>query len=96
MPSHAEELSRHVYLKDKNTETGEREFDILNPNDKQRLSDAMKEERDEIMNNEKIPVNESEKKRLTDENIQKQIKQIVDFKMKRQQEISEQNNGKEI
>ena len=48
------------------------------------------------MNNEKIPVNESEKKRLTDENIQKQIKQIVDFKMKRQQEISEQNNGKEI
>lgn len=96
LPSHAEELSRHVYLKDKNTETGEREFDILNPNDKQRLSDAMKEERDEIMNNEKIPVNESEKKRLTDENIQKQIKQIVDFKMKRQQEISEQNNGKEI
>ena len=96
LPSHAEELSRHVYLKDKNTETGEREFDILNPNDKQRLSDAMKEERDEIMTNEKIPVNESEKKRLTDENIQKQIKQIVDFKMKRQQEISEQNNGKEI
>ena len=96
LPSHAEELSRHVYLKDKNTETGEREFDILNPNDKQRLSDAMKEERDEIMNNEKIPVSESEKKRLTDENIQKQIEQVAEFKIKRQQELQEQNKGKEI
>ena len=96
LPSHAEELSRHIHLKEKNTETGEREFDILNPNDKQRLSDAMKEERDEIMNNEKIPVSESEKKRLTDENIQKQIEQVAEFKIKRQQELQEQNKGKEI
>lgn len=96
LPSHADSLMEKIILKDENTETGKREFDILNPQDKEKLIEAMKEERDEIKNNEKIPVSESEEKRLTDENIQKQIEQVVDFKIKRQQELQEQNKGKEI
>ena len=48
------------------------------------------------MDNEKIPVSKSEEKRLTDENIQKQIEQVAEFKIKRQQELQEQNKGKEI
>ena len=96
LPSHADSLMGKIILKDENTETGKREFDILNPQDQEKLIEAMKEERDEIMDNEKIPVSKSEEKRLTDENIQKQIEQVVEFKIKRQQELQEQNKGKEI
>ena len=96
LPSHADSLMEKIILKDENAETGKREFDILNPQDKEKLIEAMKEERDEIIDNEKIPVSESEEKRLTDENIQKQIGLVVDFKIKRQQELQDQNKGKEI
>ena len=96
LPSHADSLMGKIILKDENTETGKREFDILNPQDQEKLIEAMKEERDEIMDNEKIPVSKSEEKRLTDENIQKQIEQVAEFKIKRQQELQEQNKGKEI
>lgn len=97
-PSHAIEagLFREIVLKDEKTEKGEREFDILNPEDKQRLSDAMKEERDEIVENPKNLISKQESNRLTDEVIDSQIQQIINFKMKRQQEHSEQNKGKEI
>lgn len=74
----------------------ERAFDILNPEDKQRLLEALKEEREEMEENPKIALTESELKRLSDENLEKQINQVEQFTIKRQEELLQQNKGKEI
>lgn len=96
LSSHAGELFGKIILQDKKEETGERKFDILNPDDRQRLNEAMKEERDEIVENTKGSITKQESNRLTDDIIDAQIQQVVDFQIKRQQELSEQNSGKEI
>ena len=97
-PSHAIEagLFREIILKDEKAEKGKREFDILNPEDRQRLSDAMKEERDEIVEKSKNSMSKQESNRLTDEAIDAHIQKMLDFRMKRQKELNEQNEGKEI
>ena len=97
-PSHAIEagLFREIILKDEKAEKGKREFDILNPEDRQRLSDAMKEERDEIVEKSKNSMSKLESNRLTDEAIDDNIQKMLNFRMKRQKEVNEHNEEKEI
>lgn len=94
LASHAENLLGKVSIKDEKEENGERRFDILNPQDKQKLFEALKEEREEMRDNPKNPLTYKEIQMLSDENLEKQINQVVQFKVKRQEELQEQNRGK--
>ena len=94
LASHAENLLGKVSIKDEKEENDERQFDILNPQDKQKLFEALKEEREEMRDNPKNPLTDKEIQMLSDENLEKQINQVVQFKVKRQEELQEQNRGK--
>lgn len=97
-PSHASQagLFEQIVLRDDNQQNGERTFDILDPKDKQRLVQALKEEREEMKENPKISLTEREMKMLSDENLERQIEQVEKFKIKRQEELQQQYKGKEI
>lgn len=98
LPSHVAQggLFEQIVIRDDNIQDGERTFDILNPKDKQRLVEALKEEREEMKENPKISLTERELMMLSDENLERQIDQVEKFKIKRQEELQQQNKGKEI
>ena len=98
LPSHVAQggLFEQIVIRDDNIQDGERTFDILNAKDKQRLVEALKEEREEMKENPKISLTEKELGILSDENLERQIDQVEKFKIKRQEELQQQNKGKEI
>lgn len=94
LSSHAADVLENVELRDNNSDNGKRKFDILNEQDRNRLLDAMKQEKEEIEKKSELSLTVQERRNLGEENLERQIRQIVEFRKKRLKEINEQNMGK--
>lgn len=96
LSSHAADVLENMELEDNNSDNGKRKFDILNEQDRNRLLNAMKQEKEEIEKKSELSVTVQERRNLGEENLERQIRQIVEFRKKRLKEINEQNMGKSL
>ena len=96
LSSHAADVLENVELEDNNSDNGKRKFDILNEQDRNRLLNAMKQEKEEIEKKSELSLTVQERRNLGEENLERQIRQIVEFRKKRLKEINEQNMGKSL
>lgn len=91
LPSHFAEIANNIII-DEGTEN-ERTFQILNEEDKEKLEKALEEESIELKENSKKALTAQEKAKIAPEKIQQQINNIVEFSMKRQKELQEQETS---
>ncbi len=96
LSSHAADVLENMELEDNNSDNGKRKFDILNEQDRNRLLNAMKQEKEEIEKKSELSLTVQERRNLGEENLERQIRQIVEFRKKRLKEINEQNMGKSL
>lgn len=91
LASHLKDLTRYIKISDDNN--GTRDFDILNEEDKEKLSSAFFIEAEHLK--EKIESSTDEKKEnhkwyLEKENLERQVNNMVHFAKKRQEELKVQ------
>ncbi len=87
-PSHLQQLTDEVIIN--HGQEGERTFDILNQEDRQKLHEAMKEEAEVLKESKKHPITLAEKQKITPERIKKQVDKLVQFAEVRQEELKQQ------
>lgn len=88
LPSHLPELLDEITI---NSEQGkQRKFDILEENDKEKITETLKRVAEEVKENKKVPITETQKQNIEEGKIDIQIARMVRFAEERQEQLREQ------